>query len=301
MKCPNCGLVISQKRRRCSRCGTSLRTISSDTPTTPGQGAAQPNEPDGGSAAVPEWRKEITQKVRAYGERKKYLTTPPTPLKEEGPPEPRISLVPQAEEDPVIQSQVPVPADRKRKDPVFEEKRPPARHHPPPGPNAFQSPAAVNRSEIHADDYPGLVFPESDETADSTPPLLLARRSGAFVVDTILTFALSFAVLWFVSWLYDKDWEIFLGSVRMQSAGFFLLGHCLYYLYFYKTSRQTPAQVFFSLELRVPGLNSIPIGKILVRWFSMVFLNVFNLVPVFLGKKFLLLDLLSGTEIRSLR
>lgn len=243
---------------------------------------------------MPEWRKEISQKVRAYGERKKYLTTPPAPLKEEGPPEPRISLVPQAEEDPVIQSQVPVPADSKRRDSVLEEKRPPARHH-------SQASNPMNRSEIHADDYPGLVFPEPDETAESTPPLLLGRRFGALLVDTILIFLLSFAFLWFVSWLYDKDWEVFLASVRLQSAGVLLLGHCLYYLYFYKTSRQTPAQVFFSLELRVPGLNSIPIGKILVRWFSMVFFNVFNLVPVFLGKKFLLLDLLSGTEIRSLR
>lgn len=294
MKCPNCGLVISEKRRRCSRCGTSLRRGSSDTPTTPEQLAAQGNEPEDGSSAVPEWRKEISQKVRAYGERKKYLTTPPAPLKEEGPPEPRISLVPQPEETPFAPQQSMPPIDGKRKDTLIEEKSPAARHH-------SQASNPMNRSEIHADDYPGLVFPQSDETAESIPPLLLVRRFGALVVDTILIFLLSFAVLWFVSWLYDKNWEVFFASMRLQSAGLFLLGHCLYYLYFYKTSRQTPAQVFFSLELRVPGLNNIPVGKILARWFSMVFLNIFNLMPVFLGKKFLLLDLLSGTEIRSLR
>lgn len=159
----------------------------------------------------------------------------------------------------------------------------------------------MNRSEIHAGDYPGLVFPEPDEAAESAPPLLLGRRFGALVVDTILIFLLSFAFLWFISWLYNKNWEVFFASMQLQSTGLFLLAHCLYYLYFYKTSRQTPAQVFFSLELRVPGLNSIPVGKILTRWFSMVFLNIFNLMPVFLGKKLLLLDLLSGTEIRSLR
>lgn len=295
MKCPNCGLAISEKRRRCSRCGTSLRRGLSDTPTSPEQLAAQGNEPEDGSSAVPEWRKEISQKVRAYGERKKYLTTPPAPLKEDGgPPEPRISLVPQTEETPTAPP-VGVPlVPKKQKDSVFEEKPPTARHQ-------SQVSNPMNRSEIHAGDYPGVVFPEADETAESTPPLLLGRRFGALVVDTILIFILSFAVLWFISWIYNKNWEVFLASMRLQSGGLFLLGHCLYYLYFYKTSRQTPAQVFFSLELRVPGLNSIPVGKILTRWFSMVFLNIFNLIPVFVGKKLLLLDLLSGTEIRSLR
>jgi uncharacterized RDD family membrane protein YckC len=83
--------------------------------------------------------------------------------------------------------------------------------------------------------------------------------------------------------------------------GVFLLAHCLYYVYFYSTSRQTPGQVFVALELRDPLSSRISLQRILVRWLSMVILNVLNFIPLISKKNYLLLDQFSGTEIRSLK
>jgi len=59
--------------------------------------------------------------------------------------------------------------------------------------------------------------------------------------------------------------------------------------------------VFLSLELRDPGSSVIPIGKVLARWLAMVLLNIFNFLPVLIGKRFLLMDFLSSTEMRSFK
>ncbi|PWT92572.1 MAG: hypothetical protein C5B54_03325, partial [Acidobacteria bacterium] len=89
-------------------------------------------------------------------------------------------------------------------------------------------------------------------------------------------------------------------NFEVPVAGALALIHGGYYCYFYKVFHQTPGQVFLKLELRDPVTGNIAIGKIITRWLAMVFLNLFNLVPLFWGSD-LLLDRLSRTYIRQLK
>src|SRR5688572_15990698 len=43
---------------------------------------------------LPEWKKEVAEKVKAYGERKKRLTTPPHPLKQNNDNHAQIEQIP---------------------------------------------------------------------------------------------------------------------------------------------------------------------------------------------------------------
>jgi hypothetical protein len=247
---------------------------------------------------VPEWKKEVAEKVRAYGERKKRLTTPPRPLKENTEvtpgstePKPAAKVLP-ANPQPVI------PVKQAHKDHEKEEDR-----------TTFipvvnkKAPALEFWTE-DMEDVPstaGVVQElEEEEPSRSNGPYFI-RRFLAFVIDHIMLIVVTALVLFGFSFMMKQPMEWFLRSEWTVSLLLFLLMHFLYQLYFFRATRQTPGMLFLSLELRDPVIPVIPFNKIVVRWFAFILLNAFNLVPILFGKKFLLLDRISGTEMRSFK
>ncbi len=237
------------------------------------------------SEPVPEWRKEVAQKVRAYGDRKKRLTTPPGPLREQE-----------------NEELTPAPPE------VTPPDRPPL-PVAPPAPQPRVAPRPVAFREQPAPEQPSAAHPSveiwsadlnSESDAEDASGLYLSRRCAAFFIDHSIL-GLAFAgIVFSVSTLLQQESLQLLRTVWPSALGILLLIHFAYYIYFYKTSRQTPGQVFLSLELKDPSSMQIPLQKILMRWMAMIGLSVFNLIPAMFGKK-LLLDVFSGTEIRSLR
>src|SRR5262245_45411602 len=247
------------------------------------------------TSAVPEWRKEVTRKAREYGERKKILTTPPRPLKEQPTePEPSASLqhkpiLPSVEVSAVIE---PEPALISAE--VF---RPPLKAAPQQLP---REPLPARRLEL---DLQEMLPPELELESDTTDvhPLHIGRSFASLLVDHAILIGLGFAVLIFFRQVLSYDLRTKFESAWLPIFAAMLLFHFLYYFYFHKTSRQTPGLVFLSLEIRNPSGGSISAGQVLTRWAALVFLNVFNLLPLFFGKNLLLLDLLSDTEVRSFK
>lgn len=249
------------------------------------------------------WRNEVSQKVKAYGERKKILTTPPKPLKDSTPAEPFQEPVRKPE--PEVRQPPPAPAR------PAVNVRPNLDPPPPPVAPPVQKPtfAETVRSgappmpslDIHNDDLleeepPRVALPET-----AAAPRYIGRRAISFVIDNIILIVLHAALVYACSIIISYDFLTLVRETWIPLIGVFLLFHCIYYTYFYKTSRQTPGQVFYKLELRDPNSGAIPLRKVLVRWLCMIVLNVFNLIPALTGKGPLLLDRISGTEIRQLR
>ena len=257
MNCPGCGFANPEKSEHCRRCGSLFI-----------------------SEPVPEWRKEVAQKVRAYGDRKKRLTTPPGPIHE---PKEELPSVP-PEKSPSPQDPPPASVPRIPAKPVAIRERP-----APEQPSMVHPPVEIWNDDLNSESEP-----------EDAAGLYLSRRCIAFLIDHGILGLVFAAILFSVSaWLRIASLQ--LAQMAWPSAlGTFLLIHFLYYVYFYMTSRQTPGQVFLSLELRDPSSMQIPLQKILLRWIAMTGLGILNLIPVFFVKK-LLLDVVSGTEIRSLR
>lgn len=138
------------------------------------------------------------------------------------------------------------------------------------------------------------------EAPPKRPPRLLFRRACSLLLDSTFLVVLHAALIYLVSQIISHPFEELARGASIPLLSIFLLFHYVYYAYFYKTSRQTPGQVFFAIELRDPLSSRISLAKITIRWLSLVLLNIVNLVPVVLGKA-LLLDQLSRTEIRSLK
>jgi uncharacterized RDD family membrane protein YckC len=247
---------------------------------------------------LPEWKKEVAEKVKAYGERKKRLTTPPHPLKENNPSvrqqqipvKQTISLA--EEPEPFIPPKPPLKPMRNE---IKQEQLQPI----PPDP--VEQPAV----EIWPEDIQEfsrlekLILQETEEEDSSNASTYLVRRFGAGLIDHGLLIAITVVMLFAFSVFLNQSMQWVLLSAWKGSLSLFLLVHFIYYLYFYRTSRQTPGMLFMSLELRHPVLSSIPLSKIIFRWFLFVVLNIFNIVPLLAGKQYLLLDRLSGTEVRS--
>ena len=247
---------------------------------------------------LPEWKKEVAEKVKAYGERKKRLTTPPYPLKEnkmssnqqEIPvKQPSISLV---QEDPEPFKTKPAPAPKSN----LDEKK--------PGPFALHDPVAPPAPEIWPEDIQELTrleklnLQESEETG-TADDAHLSGRLGAGLIDHTILILITAGILFGFSIFLNQSMQWLIFSAWKGSLSLFVLLHFIYHLYFYRSSRQTPGMLFVSLELRDPVLSSIPMSKLIFRWLFFVLLNVLNFIPLLLGKQFLLLDRLSGTEIRS--
>jgi len=256
------------------------------------------------AAAVPEWRKEVTRKAREYGERKKILTTPPRPLKEQD-PEPPVQqhrtvpgferIVPRVE--PVV-PRVEVSSAIEREPQITPEVLPPPiKTSPPP---LIREPQPMRRIELDVEELLPLQVEIESETTEEHP-LYIGRRLGALLSDHVIMIGLVFAMSFFSRVVLNYDLRAKFESSPLPIIGALLLFHFLYYFYFHKTSRQTPGQVFLSLEIRNPASGSIPTGKVFGRWAALVFLNIFNIMPLFFGKNFLLLDRLSGTEVRSFK
>lgn len=229
--------------------------------------------PDAESSAAehaPEWKKEVIRKVRAYSERKKKLITPPYPETPEPAPteEARFS---DAEPEPV---QVFRPAER---------------------PRVAQAPSQP--LEIWAGDLNDEDLGPEEQRAES---LYLARRAGALFVDSLLLVTLLTCGYFLISYWFD-ELQVFASQNPLPFLSFILGCHALYYVSFYGTSRQTPGQVLFSLELRAESSAYVPLSRILLRWGLFWLLHLLNLLPLLFGRKYLYLDLLSGTVIRSLR
>jgi len=259
-------------------------------------------------AETPEWKKEIAEKVKAYGERKKRLTTPPGPIKErdlEDPEDP--------ESDPIELPKVPVFTKPALPEPVIIEKR-----EPPVSEPVFKEPVVRNpvpeesvphpSVEVWTEDLAGVTEEEDDdeesllaeETQVTGGPYTLRRIVAGIIDHTILI------VLWVVfvggfSMVTKESMDSLIRNQWNVTLPVFLLFHFVYYLYFFRATRQTPGMVFLSLELRDPGSAVIPIGKILARWLCMILLNLFNFLPVMTGKRFLLMDHISATEMRSFK
>jgi uncharacterized RDD family membrane protein YckC len=288
MKCPNCGFTNERTGTRCLRCGSGLV----EHPETPIAAEAIPTSQP---ANVPEWRQEVTRKAREFGERKKTLTTPPRPLKEQP--------ADTAEENQRYETSKAEPVFARIEPPASHPKEelssfsPPPRVHEPPIPIIIKEAAPQHRLEL---DVPQMIAFE--EESDAEAPLHVGRRAASFLVDHAIMGAVIFVVGLICRELFSYDLQTINRSSPLAVISGILLFHFIYYFYFLKTARQTPGQVFFSLEVREPlSGTSIGSGKIFSRWASIVFLNVFNVVPLFFGKKFLLMDHLSGTVVRSMK
>lgn len=329
MKCLKCGYVTSESKETCSRCGSPLPPpVGMRAPARPRQQTPattpNPQAPETG-VHLPDWRKEVSRKVKEYGEKKKILTTPPQPLRgaeERGSGGVEEQGSGRAEEQgnevvmpPVSAARPKIVTDASlRIEPPHLPPDPPE----PPAPEPMYSPAAAAlepeprlsrplpalEADINAGDL-GEDFQLEAALAlePSTPaaPLYLGRRAVALAIDSTILVALHAGLLYLCAEIISRNFRDLFADAWLPLTGIFLLFHCLYYAYFYMTSRQTPGQVFFGIELRDPNAGTIALGKVLSRWFSLVFLNVFNLVPVLTGRRFLLLDRISGTEIRTLK
>jgi hypothetical protein len=158
-----------------------------------------------------------------------------------------------------------------------------------------QSPAP-RRIELDQDVKQILVL---EEETEAEAPLHFWRRTASLLVDHAILGVIIFVVSFISREFFNYDLQSQLAPLPLFSGLLFF--HFLYYFYFLKTARQTPGQVFFSLEVREPLSGSIGAGKIFYRWISLVFLNVLNVLPLLFGKKFFLMDRLSGTDVRSMK
>lgn len=272
MKCPRCGFFTPAPKSQCSKCGFRLlRNNKSEEQEDP-----QPS-------TVPEWRKEVSEKARAYGERKKRLNTPPRPLKEAPAETPARAEA----ELPVTADDLGISIDPHRPDQeplvILQNPEPDSSVDPPP---RFIPQEWLDDSE--------------DQSQTTEKPLLLGRRAAAFLVDHVVLIVLNVLLFYVCSLMIHYEPLTLIQTAWLPLGGLFLSFHFIYYAYFYKTSRQTPGQLFFGLELRDPGSSNISFWKIVVRWTSMVFLNVLNFIPLGMKDGQLLLDQLSNTEIRSM-
>ena len=275
MKCLICGSVNSPSRQHCSDCNAPLpRDRNLNRPEF------QENE---SRREVPEWRKEVHEKVRAYGERKKRLTTPPNSWKEPERKDVPASQIPVDQQDPV--------------ETVVPQKK--VRSPEPAGVREVPAPQP-QRLEIWNSDL-SVEEPGSAEEKSATDSLFLGRRFLALLVDSTIIVILLTGVVTLLSWVVGESLGSFLISGWRVWVPVALLVHSMYYLYFYKASRQTPGLLFMSLEIRDPANREIALHKIVLRWLSMIVLNILNLLPLLAGKKSLLLDDLSGTYARSMK
>ena len=286
MKCPNCGSTNERTDTHCLRCGAEL--VEHVT-------AADQETVSVGKQAVPDWRKEVTRKAREFGERKKFLTTPPRPLKEHASDS-------QSEESTVAPVQF---REIEKHAPAFIEPPHEIQHpkeelsvHTPPQiqdpviPVMIQPQPSHQRFEL---DQQGMLQIQSESEPDA--PLHLGRRAASLIVDHAILGIAIYVVVFIFREFFSYDIQSLIQSSPFALFSALLLFHFTYYFYFLKTARQTPGQVFFSLEVRKP----LSAGKIFSRWLSLVFLNVLNVLPLFFGKKFLLMDRLSDTEVRSMK
>jgi RDD family len=293
MKCPNCGSTNDRTETLCLRCGSTLvEHVTADV---------QEAVPVG-QQVVPDWRKEVTRKAREFGERKKTLTTPPRPLKE------NVS-----EPQPEVRAPEPVKLREVTKhEPIFIEPEPQIAHpkedlatHTPPQPVenpvipviVHQTPAP-RRIELDQDVQQILVL---EEESEAETPLHFWRRTASLLVDHAILGVIIYVVSFILREFFNYDLRSLTQSAPLPLFSGLLFFHFLYYFYFLKTARQTPGQVFFSLEVREPLSGSIGARKIFSRWISLVFLNVLNVLPLLFGKKFFLMDRLSGTDVRSMK
>jgi uncharacterized RDD family membrane protein YckC len=230
---------------------------------------------------LPEWKKEVAEKVKAYGERKKRLTTPPEPIKETIEPQPMQEQAPQN------------PEPGLRETPVFLES------HPEVKEVVFQPIETVTEStfEVWTEDLEGMDTEEEQASRSGAP--YLSRRIAAGAIDHSLLLVMLVIVLFPFSFVLGESMEWMIVNTWKATLALYLLMHFLYHLYFFRSSRQTPGMLFVSLELRDPGGQTIAVGKIIVRWLTCILLNVFNFLPVFFGKPYLLHDHISNTEMRS--
>ena len=255
---------------------------------------------------LPEWKKEIAEKVKAYEERKKRLTTPPHPLKN--------SALQNQEEIPVKQPSPPVvPVDEA---PVSRSSVIPQREHIKRVVQAQITPAESNL-EVWTEDVEsvlpvnplaikpdhqqqGIVKEDFDEEgAVPRPQLYLLRRAVALAVDHVMLITVAAVLLFVFAFFLNQSLQSLVLSRWKGSLGLFLTLHCAYHLYFWRGSRQTPGMLFVSLELRDPVLSTIGFGKLVVRWLLLVVLGPLNLVPVIIGKDFVIMDQITNTRIRS--
>jgi uncharacterized RDD family membrane protein YckC len=286
MKCPKCSFTNNRPGPRCLKCGAPFPEQQ--------QLSIEPEPVQQTNPSVPDWRKEVTRKAREFGERKKILTTPPRPLKERaGDLEPSIQhepILPRVE----VSTATIEPEPPRIRSEVFP---PPLKTSPHP---LIREPQPKRRLEL---DLEPILVPEIELESDTTEehPLYIGRRTAALFIDHAILIGLAFAVMFFFREVLSFDLQTKFESGWPPIIGAMLLFHFLYYFYFHTTSRQTPGQVFLSMEIRNPSSGSISGGQVFGRWAALVFLNVFNLVPFFLGKNFLLLDLLSGTVVRSFK
>ena len=330
MKCLKCGYVTSETNENCARCGSALPPpASSRTPARmrpQNHAPVTPNSEPG--ASLPDWRQEVSRKVKEYGEKKRILTTPPHALKHEQQPE----SVEQEQRSGGAEEQGGRGAEERRgggaggqavnkRPKVVTDATPRVEPQPeiraPEKRSTFAAPAASlelepriprpilpPEQEIYAGDLEEgleLALAAEPPTGLDTSSLLLGSRAAALAIDNTILVVLHAGLLYLCAEIISYNLRDLFVEAWLPLTGIFLLFHCLYYAYFYKTSRQTPGQVFFGIELRDPGAGAVPLGKVIGRWFALVFLNVFNLAPLLMGRPFLLLDRLSGTEIRSLK
>ncbi len=287
MKCPKCGFTNHRPGTHCVRCGNPFHEQQQQLSIEPE--SVQQTKP-----SVPDWRKEVTRKAREFGERKKILTTPPRPLKEHAnDPEPSIRHKPMVPAVEVSTATIEPEPTR-----ITPEIFPPTLKTSPQPLLREQQPRRRLELDLEQMLPPGI---ELESDANEEHPLYVGRRFAALLADHAILIGLAFAVMFFFREVLSYDLLTKFRSAWFPIVAALMLFHFLYYLYFHTTSRQTPGQVFLSLEIRNPSGGAVSAGKAFGRWAALVFLNVFNLVPLFSGKKFLLLDHLSGTEVRSFK
>jgi uncharacterized RDD family membrane protein YckC len=286
VKCPQCGYAISEKKRRCEQCGLPVSAmLKMATP----QEQPEPPAPVAVSPEVPDWRREVSEKLKAYGERKRTLLTPPSPIKES---EKHSSA---GRSRPILMETPEQPTATAMR-PVSRPERP-AATQPANTSDVSANHLSAPHAEVWNTDFEELRRDLEQETSEQN--LFLGRRALSLLIDNTIIIVLCLVLLYLFSYSFSLDIMTFALSYWPSITSVVLLAHCLYYVYFYSTSRQTPGQVFVALEVKDPNSARIDLGKILIRWSVMVGLNLLNLLPVLFNKKYLLSDKLSGTEIRS--
>jgi RDD family len=260
-------------------------------------------------AETPEWKKEVAEKVKAYGERKKRLTTPPGPIKENESSGPEVTRTSRPPGQQPNRELTPVPVFTKHPDPVVEVYEPADEELPlrEPEPKIHPSvePIQNHSIDIWTEDLEGGEKNQEEDIFTKETPVppgpYTLRRIAAGLIDNTILVVLWIAFIGGFSMVTHEPIDTLVKTAWNVTLPVFLLIHFVYYLYFFRATRQTPGMVFLSLELRDPGSTVIPIGKVLARWLAMVLLNIFNFLPVLIGRRFLLMDFLSATEMRSFK
>jgi hypothetical protein len=176
-------------------------------------------------AETPEWKKEVAEKVKAYGERKKRLTTPPGPIKENetSEPEPKRELTP-------------IPVFKKNAEPVIERYEPEIEEasaaDPKPEVHSATQDVQHDSFEVWTEDLDGIEAAHAEENLFTketpvTPGPYTLRRIAAGLIDHTILIVLWLAFIGGFSVVTHESIDSILKTAWSVTIPVFLLIHCV--------------------------------------------------------------------------